>query len=586
MRETLLLCAKVAIFLLSNIGWWTWIYRRTKIDVHFLPSIAIMAQITILFLAGLLNMLFETAFVLYGVGLGFVVVFLLRERLGVFNHLKRPEFIAFVLCLLVMFYITRDVTIYMDDDFHHWALLVKELLRNNCYPTDNYPIVYFKSYLPGTATYIYYFCRFCDHHEFVYIWAQNYMMLCFFAPFAYINKNRNLFVYLYLLSTYGFVVYYNSSAYNLMVDTILPIAFMSSLCFLLYIADGKMAKENIAFFSFMISGLLLIKNSALYFAAVLILFVLYFIWANQSNIMKKIQETGAILLPFLLVYLWRRHCIYVFKNPDSMHTLSKAYLVSTYDEKTPAIVAEIKDKFLEFSFSGKELLCVLIGFIVLIICTRILGGKWKSTINVLLFSIVLYVTYMIGLYAMYLYSMPVTDALRLASAGRYRASILICVFLMITACISKYAAQYLIDHKASAKRMMVYMLLTAFSVLCFRTQNVFMHHPGALPSRVWLKELIETYNIRSGKSYFIVANTKDPDVNGWLLSSIVRYDLTPMEFMTAYDPTDATELKEADKYDYIILMDKDNPIVSMWVEEHYPEQVGNDVIECGVGCEK
>lgn len=580
MEGPLLICIKVGIFLLSNVGWWTWIYKRTEIDTHFLPPITIMIQSTLLFFAGLLNILYVTAFLLYGIGLVLFTVFLIKEGFGVVRYLRKIELIVFLLCILVIFYITRDITIYMDDDFHHWALLVKELLRNNCYPTDNYPIVYYRSYLPGTATYIYYFCRFSDQHESVYVWAQNYMMLCFFVPFGLVNKNKNPFVYLYLISTYSFVVYYNASTYNLMVDTILPLAFLAILCYALYMIDGKIRVENIVVFSFMTTGLLLIKNSALYFYAILALVVLYGIWTKRSNISEKMKEVGIIIVPLLSLYLWRRHCLYVFKNPDSLHTLSKTYLASTYEQKTPEIVLQIKEKFLEFAFSGKELLYVLIGFMVLIICTWIFSGKWKNTIRVLFFSMFLYVTYMIGLHEMYLYSMPVTDALRLASSERYRTSILICIFTFISVCISEYAVRYIDNCSVGAKRIITYVLLTILSVLSFYNQNVFMGHPSPLKTREWLKEQIEAYKVQAEKSYYIVADTNNPDINGWLLTSVVRYDLLPERIDAAYDPKDTSDLEEADKYDYVILMDKDNISVNKWVEDHYPEQNGNDVIVC------
>lgn len=59
---------KLFLFCVSNIGWWERIRRNSRINVYFIPSLTIAVQTTIMFLAGLLNLLSETMWFLYVAG--------------------------------------------------------------------------------------------------------------------------------------------------------------------------------------------------------------------------------------------------------------------------------------------------------------------------------------------------------------------------------------------------------------------------------------------------------------------------------------------------------------------------------------
>jgi hypothetical protein len=60
---------KLFLFILSTIGSWEILRRNSKVNIYFLPSLTIAIQITLLFLAGLLNLLPEMTWFLYIVGL-------------------------------------------------------------------------------------------------------------------------------------------------------------------------------------------------------------------------------------------------------------------------------------------------------------------------------------------------------------------------------------------------------------------------------------------------------------------------------------------------------------------------------------
>ena len=43
--------------------------------------------------------------------------------------------------------------------------------------------------------------------------------------------------------------------------------------------------------------------------------------------------------------------------------------------------------------------------------------------------------------------------------------------------------------------------------------------------------------------------------------------------------TEPSQLENAKNYDYIIILDTENPVIESWVAEHYPEQSGKQVIQ-------
>ena len=56
---------RLLLFVLSNLGMWELLRRKTKIDSCFFPSLTIALQVAFLFVAGILNLLKEAAAVLW-----------------------------------------------------------------------------------------------------------------------------------------------------------------------------------------------------------------------------------------------------------------------------------------------------------------------------------------------------------------------------------------------------------------------------------------------------------------------------------------------------------------------------------------
>lgn len=55
---------RLIIFFCSCMGYWEFFRRKTKVNIYFLPVLTVAVQVSILFAAGLLNILAEISFLL------------------------------------------------------------------------------------------------------------------------------------------------------------------------------------------------------------------------------------------------------------------------------------------------------------------------------------------------------------------------------------------------------------------------------------------------------------------------------------------------------------------------------------------
>lgn len=270
-KKYIILFLRIILFGLSNIGYWELIRRKTKTDILFLPSLTIAIQSVILFVSGLLNLLSECAILLYGFGIVVFTFFAYKDYSKSQNILKKYFTVGFfflsVSFLISAFYVKGKLFSHWDD-FSHWALVVKEMLKKNRFPNFSDPFIQFQSYPLGSSVYIYYFAKMISSIESCQMLAQIYMMLtCIMPLFYFCQRNRvATFISAGFLTALFFL--YNTSITSLLVDTLLPII---SICSLLYFFI-YFRKEHHNGFQFYISGAYLvqiiqIKNSGFFYLA-------------------------------------------------------------------------------------------------------------------------------------------------------------------------------------------------------------------------------------------------------------------------------------------------------------------------------
>jgi len=128
---------KIGLFGLSTLGSFQLIRKisKDKVDLYFLPSLTIAIQVTILFFAGVLNLLPEISWLIYLVGLAALEISLWETRgLKFLKDYLNDGYIISILIIIIMGLSVRGKLFAHYDNFSHWALVVRHMLEVNHYP--------------------------------------------------------------------------------------------------------------------------------------------------------------------------------------------------------------------------------------------------------------------------------------------------------------------------------------------------------------------------------------------------------------------------------------------------------------------
>lgn len=437
------------VFILSTMGYTLYLQKR-NIVVEFIPIIIFGAAIPILFMGGILNILKVTMLGLLGLGL--LLLFLhLRKNKAVKSELKEllsPGIIFFLFFCMLFIFNTRSNVFLHYDNFSHWALIVKSLGLSGELPNFNSHVILFTSYPPGSALFVYFFAKVVGFTEANAILGQIVLILaCITTLFAWTRKFQDnnlapsknkkkqvaILVSILVLSFYLF----NGPTFmkDLLVDNLLLLFSVATMNIIFYYFDN-LKKALILSLPLMIS-MLLIKNSGVIFVGLNSLFLLASTWMsakeNRTAITKK--STGlfamTLLLPWILFYLWLAHVKYVYPAGGSgKHDMSLAYYKKVVSEKSFSDIIQITKAFLLRMFDLRHfaMFYELLGFslVTLIIALYIKKNAHVSIAKLkftLLGANIIFLGYMGILWLMYLLSMPLGEALTLASFDRYVGAI-------------------------------------------------------------------------------------------------------------------------------------------------------------------
>lgn len=235
---------KLILFIASNLGIWEFFRRKTKMDIFFLPAFTVCLQITVLFCAGILNVLPLAVVGMYGMGIILAAFYLYTDFKNVIHTYKNAgyAFLAVAVCLLLIACKGHIFTEY--DNFSHWALVVKSMLLTNRFPSFEDALVAFKEYPLGSASFIYYVCKLVSTSEPIQMFAQGFMLLCFILPVFKLLKRHVIAGSIYILLFVNYLFCYNIPIIDLPVDSLLPLQGMAMLLFIYMECTNLAGWEN------------------------------------------------------------------------------------------------------------------------------------------------------------------------------------------------------------------------------------------------------------------------------------------------------------------------------------------------------
>ncbi len=514
----------------------------------------------------------------------------------------RPGFLYLAVSSAVLLCYFRGKRFTDYDNFSHWALIVKQMLLTDRYPNFQDTTILFREYPPGSATYIYHVASFIGQSEAVQMFAQAYMILvCLLPVFIYCKRNRALSLTLMFFATH-FILIYNTRITELLVDTLLPVAGMNGLLYLyIYSAayrqkvTGSLEMYLAVFYLIQVA---LIKNSGVFFCAAAT------VWIVACGIMDALKSRphltdvkarflsgrsmrdlvrypgGGIFTAFfayVILLLWHRHCAYVYAGSEiSKHAMTVANYKAVAGSKTGEDIRTIISSLLKFSVTWQDIWYIFLALAAGgIICYTAVKSCRRTFRRICIFSVLLFAAWQAGMILMYLFSMPVWEALNLSGVYRYCKTILLAVFYGTVLLYMKMISR--IQWKKGRDTVCVLTVCAGFllwqSRLTGGFTTIFSYAPEAA-ERTWMEEVKSGYGVLPGRSYDILVKQGDSTDYIYYMAKYVFQS----EDVNVIPAASAGTLDALAAGRYILVYDQENQNIKDWVAQNYPDQAGRALV--------
>ncbi len=584
---------RLMLFLLSSLGYGVWIRRNAAgINLYFIPSLIIAFQYSMLFLSGILNMLFIVTVFLFIAGL---ILFLynipwLWNRNDSLDKVRLRMkniplgYLWLLLAVPVLLLAVKGHVFAHYDEFSHWGLVLQDMLITDRYPNFERTRIIFQAYPLGTATYIYYTSRIVGNAETVQMFAQAYMEICFILPvFSFMGKLYNLLYVFFVTAAANMVLCMNIPVTSLLVDTVLPLAGVTSFLWILYYDTGN-RERTAEFYMILASYLTLvsqIKNSGIFFV---IISGIYLIYTGRKDRFYGLRNACITLsVPFLALIIWKKHCIYVFSNASvSKHAMTLENYIRQYQAKS---YSNIKKVFIDIAIricQQRYIVGFIIFFSVVFMLLFIVNrNEFHTFKKLIVWDLLIFLTYILGIAGMYIFSMPNGEESQgLYGFERYFATIFCFLMILNIVPVAKIITELCIMEEGEYKFSDSIFVRTGIcfaglATVCLfmfgiRMKTVFNTCYNEYPRRLF-ENTVSEYGVSKGKSYFIVV----PDG----ISSIGLAAKYLMISENIKSINSGGDMSDAKNYSYVIFLDDHDEQAGSWIQENYPKQEGRRVID-------
>lgn len=420
------------LLIFSFLGYMQFVRKALSLRWEFIPVFVFSSIACLVFLSGLAGQLFTGSLVILIAGLllyGGMLFLRLRRGASLrmsFSIFQFSFLAGTFVFLLVLF--QNQLTHY--DNFSHWAIVLKQMLSTDAFPTPDSNLIDFKNYPLGTSSFIYYVCRFMGHSQSVMLLAQGLLIFsCFYAMFGIVSEKKRFLLYAFLglgLSTLSF---FNLTIRitNLLVDFLLPIYALAILA-VIYQYRNEIKKACIVVLP--LAGVLtIIKSTGIIFAAIGLIFLVYTWLKHKQKFSWKtaLSVVGTICGALIPYFGWSWRMATVFQGIDNKFDVATSEIQAG---KTPEQMREILWTFLKAStdLTTRPVIGIVIFQLIAIAASVfaivVLKKKWNLWKALIALDVVL-LLYYAGILALYLFSMPLDEAIVLAGFERYASSIVV-----------------------------------------------------------------------------------------------------------------------------------------------------------------
>lgn len=557
----------------------------------------------VLYFAAYLNWLKGTGIGLFIIGCFLALVFIYKkvkeQRLKLASVNAITIWLLFYFLLFAATFSTSHLEHY--DNYSHWAIIVKFLYTQGRLPAAGDTIISFSSYPMGSSLFVYYTTLIGGFSDSVMLIGQFISIFsCLYALFAIVRDESRTLISAMMFSFIAIFNHFNIAIRmnNLLVDFLLPLITLAGIAGIYRMRSDL---KQMSLFLVLIAGALSIqKNSAMFFTAVIIIYYLFLVARNWKGYGNKLVVAGTSILTLaasaMPYFLWNFHV----KNTltASKHEVDVEAYQQIFGEKDPQTIQQISDTFVSTitDLSTPSTQGILLANGLMLLAYSIIRFKLKRKNSILgyLFIVnLLTAGYYLGIYFMFLFSMPTQEALYLAGFERYSASMVI-LALGITMFVLAREIDYSFYEQniqarnyrsfkslATKKKYQLFTVLGLFfATLMLLSENNGMkynqqHFSKSVPAE-FMKVADNEMTLNQDR-YLVVSPNKD-QVNSYLVGYVGKYYL--------YSPNvDAKENFLMEDEEFIQLLEGYDKLVIL--DEHYTfnamtEKLFDQVYEPGV----
>ena len=528
-----------ALLLVSFTGLCAAIRSNLKINRFIAPCMAVSGIICVLMFAGMLHLLKPACYALYAAGFaGFVHTYFIRR--------VKPDIpliaamLVFAAMLALCFY---RVPMLRSDDFSHWGLVARHLLRYDAFPDSNAPWVHFQSYPLGSAVFIYYASRMIGNTEGMYLVAQIFLqgplLLPLLALIDFRRNNRGAMMGAVALVFFVYFIAFRMLQ-TLLVDLLLSLMGIAITAGILHYRND-LKKALMAALPGMMA-IVYVKNSGLFFSAVnAVLLGCVALRCTGRRRSAGLACTGSAALSVGAYLLWILHIKISYPAAlNTKHAVSLSAYADAASSKGLPEIGKIFTNMLSSLFKGPPLtlaaaaLVLAAAVLICILCIHLPDGRRRRRrmLKRLGLCAGVYLLWLVMIFFMYVFSMPLGEALASAGLERYNSTGVfylagLVLMLVIPLCmreeIDALRPLHLL-HRAAP------VMCAAIVIVSCIWQTPIFDAAFASRSRIVRRNLQaarQEYQLQDGQKYMLYCDFSDP-----VLTAYRSYYLAKYEFET------------------------------------------------------
>ena len=455
----MMLFLKLLFIFVSLCGITVFFHDRFGINPAFLPLFSVCSVTTVVFIGGLLGLLFPTVCTVYALGIALLIWEITRTAKNKYSPkeiITAPGIIAFAVLSVFFILRTRGMSVLHVDNFSHWAVIIKELCMTDAFPVEG-SAVSFLNYTPGSACLLYFVCRVIGFTEGTALMAQGILISAALSTLFVKVKLRDIVPCLSIFAVCVTALVLpqllsaSLSIYNLLVDSLISyIAAAGGVIVYAYRHDLKKCAITLLP---VITVLSLTKSSAKLFSALIcLMFVFYLVkyfikdknFKKAKNYLLLIGLASLIIAIFVLPAAYDGYIVHNFPRNVNKFPSDIGGIVSTFKDRSPEYLKDIYTKILselrnsesDSALSIKMVLITEIVSLAVLILSCVLRKKPSFIVSVFTTANLVGLFYLAELFVLYGYIFPEEEATILASFYRYLDTGVILVILpLLTASI-------------------------------------------------------------------------------------------------------------------------------------------------------